>query len=198
MLGELTLEDAATKAAGNWQDFSCFVWFRDSEIEDPQNWAIIYTHHRDSGLLDQSNAKVIAKAMATFTDTENPDVVFESHNHWAVGHIDGFSLKVFRNGEVTEAFKTYHDLAEQMADYPILDESSYSEMELEATLENLTDAAWRLKDTHDLPEDWESQVYEWFSDNDSGAIENHDDQGGYPSQEQLETAFQRLGYRKAG
>ena len=54
------------KAAGNWQDFSCFVWLRERELEDADQWAVIYTHHRDSGLLDQSNAAVIAKALGTF------------------------------------------------------------------------------------------------------------------------------------
>ena len=34
----------------------------------------------------------------------------ESHNHWAVGHVDGFCIRVYRDGEITEAFKTYHDL----------------------------------------------------------------------------------------
>jgi hypothetical protein len=105
-LGTLTLEDAAKKAAGNWQRFASFVWFRDKDVEDADRWAIIYTHNRDSGLLDQSNASVIAKAMAPFTEGDDPDVVFESHSHWAVGHVDGFSIRVFDgDGEITEAFR---------------------------------------------------------------------------------------------
>ena len=32
-LGVLDLKEAATKAAGNWQRFSCFVWYRDG-IDD--------------------------------------------------------------------------------------------------------------------------------------------------------------------
>ena len=42
-LASLSIEDAAKEAAGNWQDFTCFWWQRKSEIEDPENWAIIYT-----------------------------------------------------------------------------------------------------------------------------------------------------------
>ena len=77
-------------------------------------------------------------------------MVFESHSHWAVGHVDGFSVRVFHgNGEITEAFTTYHELAERMADYPILDESDYSERELDATLSNIKEAAWRLKNEFD-------------------------------------------------
>ena len=121
------------------------------EIADPDNWAIIYTHNRDSGLLDQSNADAIAEALKAFSETDDADVVFESHDHWAVGHVDGFSIRVYRNGEITEAFKTYHDLMEQMDGYPILDEEDYSNREYEATLENISAAAWRVKHEYELP-----------------------------------------------
>ena len=196
LTGELTIEDAAREAVGNWQRFESFCWFRRDEVEDPESWAILYTRHRDSGLLDQSNASVIEKAMETFTEADDPDVVFENHSHWAVGHVDGFSIRVFHNGEITEAFKAYHELTEQLAIYPILNEEDYSQREFEATLENLTDAAWRLKDEYDIPEDWESNVYGWLSDNDSGTVENTDDQGGYPSEESLQAAFDALGFQQ--
>ena len=39
-LGELDLDQAAQKAAGNWQDFNCFVWFRDRELNDADQWAV--------------------------------------------------------------------------------------------------------------------------------------------------------------
>ena len=55
-LGEMTLEDAAKQAAGNWQQFRELCVVQGQEITDPDNWSIIYTHNRDSGLLDQSNA----------------------------------------------------------------------------------------------------------------------------------------------
>ena len=195
MLGEMTVEDAAEQAAGNWQRFNSFIWFRDREVEDAEQWAIIYTHNRDSGLLDQSNAKVIATAMAQFTEGDDADLVIESHSHWAVGHIDGFSIRVFdSNGEITPAFKVYHELAEAMDQYPILDESDYSERELEATLENIEDAAWRLKNEFDLPEGWVWQVYDWLSENRSGEVDNADDQGGYPSEAAMREAFAALNF----
>lgn len=197
-LGTFILEDAAEKAAGNWRKFDSFIWFRDKGVEDADQWAIIYTHHRDSGLLDQSNAAVIAKVMMLFTDGDDPDVVMESHSHWAVGHVDGFSIRVFDgDGEITKAFKVYHELAEAMDGYPILDESDYSERELEATLENIEDAAWRLKNEFTLPEGWVWQVYDWLSDNRSGEVENRDDQGGYPSEEAMREAFDALDFEQA-
>ena len=116
---------------------------------------------------------------------DDPDVVLETHDHWAVGHVDGFSIRVYRNGEITEAFKTYHDLMEQMDGYPILDEEDYSNREYEATLENISDAAWRVKHEYDLPEGWESEVFSWFWDHRQSAVENRDDQGGYPEEGDL-------------
>jgi len=159
-LGELTLEEAAKQAVANWHNFDCFVWFRRNEIDDAENWAILYTHHRDSDLLDQSNASIIEEALERFTEGDDPAVVFESHSHWLVGHIDGFSIRVYRNGEITEAYRTYRDLQERLADYPVLDEEDYGKREFEATLENIVDTAWRLKREYDLSEEWESEVYD--------------------------------------
>lgn len=197
-LGELDLKEAAKEAAGNWQRFHCFAWFKAKDLDRPDTWAIIYTHHRDSGLLDQSNAEVIRKAMLPFTKGDDPDVVFESHHHWAVGHINGFSVRVYKRGRITRAFRTYHELAERIDTYPILDETDYSNREYEATLENIPLAAWRLKDTYVLPEQWEGDVYSWLSENRCNALENTDDQGGWPSEEELEEAFTNLGYAQVG
>lgn len=197
-IGELDLNEAAQLAAGNWQSFNSFIWFRRDEIADPDNWSVIYTHHRDSGLLDQSNAAAIIKALKPYTEGDDADVVLESHNHWAVGHIDGFSIRVFRHGRITDAFRTYHELAEAMAEYPILDESDYSERELEATVDNIGDAAWRIKDEYELPNDWQYEVYGWLADNDeANEIDNTDDQGGYPSVNALQRAFDALGFDRS-
>jgi len=191
--GEMDLEAAARAVAGNWRKFQCFCWHR--HPEDAIRWAIVYTHNRDSGLLDQSNAAAIEAALTPFTEGDDPDVVFESHSHWAVGHVDGFSIRVYRDGQVTDAFRTYHALAQRLADYPVLDEQDYSRREYEATIANLPDAAWKLKNEYDLPQDWEGDVYGWLADNDPSAVENTDDQGGYPSEEELRAAFDAIGYQ---
>jgi len=132
--------------------------------------------------------------MEPFTEGDEPDAVMESHNHWAVGHIDGFSIRVFKDGEITPAFRKYHELSEAMDGYPILDEEDYSRREYEATIENIADAAWCLKNDFDLPDDWQYEAYEWLSNHDCSEIENTDDQGGYPSEESLRNAFEALGY----
>ena len=197
MVGERTIEDAASEAAGNWRSFSCFVWDRVQELDDPNSWAVIYTHNRDSDLLDESNAAAIAKALTPFTEDDDPDVVFESHSHWAVGHVDGFSIRVFKDGDITEAFRTYHGLAERLADYPILDEEDYSQREHDATVENIADAAWRLKRDYELTEGWQGDVFSWFREHRQSAVENRDDRGGYPEEDDLRDAFNALGYGRA-
>jgi len=197
MLGTMTIEDAAVAAAGNWRKFDSFVWWRQHEMDDADQWTIVYSHNRDSGLLDQSNAAVIEKALMALTEGDDPDVVAEQHSHWLVGHVDGFSIRVFDvDGNITEAFRTYFGLLEQMEAYPILDESDYSDREYESTLENVELAAWSLKRKYDLPEGWEPDVYSWLADNDPSEIENRDDQGGYPSEEALRAAFVALGFKE--
>ena len=69
-LGELDLESAAKEAAGNWREFDCFSWDRSNEIEDADQFCLVYTHNRDSGLLDQSNAEAIHEAMEPFLDRD--------------------------------------------------------------------------------------------------------------------------------
>ena len=194
ILAEMTLEDAAHEAAGIWQRGTCFCGDRRDDLDDPDSWAIIYTHNRDSGLLDQSNSHAIAEAMTPFTEGDDPEVVMESHDHWAVGHVDGLSIRVYRDGEITKAFNTCHDLMERIDGYPFLDEEDYSKRELEATLENIADAAWRVKSAYDLPDGWEGDVYSWLADNRPRSVENRDDQGGYPEEDDLRAAFVALGY----
>lgn len=193
-IGTMGVEDAAADLAGNWKRFDSFAWHRRREIDDPDDWAVVYTHHRDSGLLDRSNAGVIAKKLEPYTDGDDPDVVEERHSHFAVGYIDGFSIRVFRGGEITGAFRVYHALRERLDNYPILDESDYSEKEYDATLVNITDAARRLRHEYILPDGWEGEVYSWLSEHNQRAVENRDDHGGYPGEDDLREAFEALGY----
>jgi hypothetical protein len=198
-IGEMTLEHAAREAAGNWRSWTCFVWDREREIDDAENWSIIYTHNRDSGLLSQSNAAVIAEALESFSETEIPDVVFESHSHWAVEHVDGFSMRVYRDDAITDAFHVYHGLMERLEAYPVLDESDYGRREYDAALENIEDGAWRFKSNYNLHDGWEAEVYEWLSTHRPGAVENKDDRGACPSERELVDAFNGLGYvQRAG
>jgi hypothetical protein len=193
---ELTLEEAAREAAGNWQGFDSFAWHRRREVEDCEAWTIVYWSSRDSGLLEQSNGAVMERELEQFTEGDDPDVVLESHGHWAVGHVDGASIRVYTPaGEVTEAFKTYFELQRQLEDYPVLDDMDYGNREYDATIENITTEGRRLARDFTVPDDWAAQVYSWLWDNDQREVENRDDQGGYASEDAIKRAFIALGFK---
>lgn len=128
-----SLQDAAEDAAGNWARFDSFVWWE--KPENPEEWTVVYTNNRDSGPLDRSNANAIAKEMEK--EEFEPDVLPQSHSHWAVGHMDGYAIRVYRDGEITEAFAKWRGLQERLDNYPILDEDLYSREQQEEI-----DASW--------------------------------------------------------
>lgn len=187
------VEEAARLLAGNWQKFGCFCWHRGYGLPDSDKWMIWYTASRDAGLLEHSNEAAINQQLARFAEGDDSDLVFERHSHWAVGHVDGFSIRVYRgDGSITPAFREFCRIKERLDDYPILDEQDYSEREYEATLDNYRSEMWRLKD--DVPEGWESEVYSWFSNHGQDrCIENRDDRGGFAPQEAIIEALQDLG-----
>ena len=187
------VKSAAEKLAGNWHDFDSFAWHRAYDIEDAASWMIWYTSSRDAGLLAQSNEQAITKRLEQFTEGNDPDLVFEAHSHWAVGHVDGFSIRVFKpDGSITPAFEEFCRIKDGLDSYPILDESDYSDREYEATLENYQEELWRLREQ--LPEGWEGKVFTWFSDNGLDRfIENRDDRGGWAPREEILKALQALG-----
>lgn len=138
-MATMELESAARELAGNHRDFNSFCWY--DRPEDSDNWGIVYTVNRDSGIVDRCNAQEIDKALAPFVETG--DVVAEHHTHWACGWVDGYAIRVFVDGEVTGAFRAYFDLLCRMEDYPILDESRLSEMEVEESAQAWIDWAER-------------------------------------------------------
>jgi hypothetical protein len=120
-------EELANGLAGNWLRFESFSWH--DRPDDAEAWCIVYTHHRDSDALARSNARVMRRELAPYLDGE--DCRSESHGHWAYGWIDGFAIRVRREGKLTDAFRVYAANALAMQDYPILDEADFSAEERE-------------------------------------------------------------------
>jgi hypothetical protein len=187
------IETIAKEMAGNWRKFSCFAWNRGYDLDDADNWTIWYTSGRDAGLLAQSNHDEIAKLLNAFTEGDDPDVVFESHSHWAVGYLDGASIRVYgKDGKITDAFNTYCWIKARLDDYPVLNEADYSEREYNATLENYRSELWDME--KQLPEGWASEVFSWFSDNGHDRYtKNRDDGGGYAPKDAILEALHELG-----
>jgi hypothetical protein len=182
------VELAAQDLAGNHETFDSFVWW--DRPEDSDRWCVVYSHHRDSGLLDQSNAAAIEKALEAF----DGDVVAQRHSHWAVGWMEGYVIRVFdQDGNVTAAFRRYCELRAKLSDYPILNETDYSQREFDATVENIREAGRRFV-ADDAPEGWEGEAFSWFWECNQRAVENRDDQGGYPSDEEMKECLADLGW----
>jgi len=184
---------AAKHAAGNWQTFDHFVWWRQSELADAPHWTIFATHHRDSDLLEESNAAAFAKALEPFAAGDDPDAVFEAHSHWAVGQVHAVSVRVYRpDGTITPAFEALLALLEKREQYPVLDESDYSDRQTQATLDNYHSELGPLQTP--LPDGWERQVRDWFDAHGQERFtEDHDDRGGWAPREAIVLALQELG-----
>lgn len=189
-----TIEEYAQELAGNWIKFQCFAWSRQWDLENPEQWTIVYTHNRDSGLLDESNASAIEKRLAPFINGDDGDILEEHHGHWACGWIDGYAIRVFGlDGAITPAFQEWYNIQCELEDYPVLDEEDYSNREYEACLDAIEQECKMLDNCKaDIDA---SAIYSWLSDNGyDGELENTDDRGAYPSTESIEAACNALGY----
>jgi len=182
---------AAVQLAGNHRKFESFGWH--DAPEDDQDWALVYTHNRDSGLLDQSNADAIDAEMKEFGE----DAIPQHHGHWAVGWVDGWAIRVRggegrKKGELTPAFHRWCELQASLEDYPLLDEEDHSRREYEATLENIGTEGREFV-MEPAPEDWDKQVFSWLWDNEQDEVSSVDDRGGCPSEEAVKKALAALG-----
>jgi len=184
---------AATELAGNWRKFECFCWFRGHDLPDAADWLVWYTGSPQSGLLEESNQKVMTDRLAKFAAGDDPDIVFERHSHWVVGHLDGITLRVFQtDGAVTDAFREFCRIQEALDGYPILHEQDYSDREYAATLESYRNEMWKQKG--ELPEGWAGEVYDWFEEHGHQEyVESLDDRGGYAPREDITAALTDLG-----
>ena len=176
------IETLARQAAGNHRKFDCFIWWE--HPDEDHNWCIVYTHNRDSDVLDQSNAAAIAKEMQPFCDDGTARI--ESHNHWACGHVDGYAILVYDvAGEITEAFKTWVGIQQRLEDYPILDDSDLTQREHDEAIE-IIECCLPSAAICDLPDDWPELVLDWCWENDiwEGSIWSQD----------VDRAFAALGW----
>ncbi len=186
-----SLKQAARAMAGNWRDFKGFAWNRPEVLDHADDWCLVYTHHRDSGLTDQSNAAAIDAALRPSRDSA--DLFAEHHFHWAVGWVEGYAVRVYRGGRITPVFRVWYGLARRIARDELLDEADHAARQCEAAVENIAIAGWRFQERYDLPAGWEQQVFTWLWDHRDSALQDCDDQGGCPSEEHIEAALQALG-----
>lgn len=178
-------EALAIVAMGNWRRFDSFSW--GDRPEDCERWAIIYTHHRDSGLLDLSNASVYERVLEA--EEYEADVRSETHRHWARGWVAGFAIRVRDEQlQLTPAWLAYAELKMQQDVYAVLDENDFSDREYQAAIDVIQ------SELNGLGHDREraGEVYGWLAENEPSELEDHDSQGPMPAAEAVERAFEAI------
>lgn len=149
---------------------------------------------RDSGIREKSNAKsMLATLESDPSLAEDWELI--SCSHWGVGWVEQLSFRVVNaDGKPSRVARVIKGMMDSLEEYPVLDDEDFSRMEYEETLENIESHYRRggLKD--DIPEDWVSQMFSWFWENDQSAVEACDGGGGYPDNKQFEACARDLGY----
>ena len=104
------------------------IWERPSDYAgyNPEGQILLYSKHRDSSILEQSNYHIIEKT---------PCVYSWRASHWAVGYIDYLMLDL-NDDNLTE--KVLIDIAEMLCSlesYPVLDDEHYSNLQWDSILD---------------------------------------------------------------
>ena len=183
-MGATTPSECAAELpqAGNWQGDEHFEWR--GRPADAERWTMCHIRHRDSGLSAQSNAAQIEQALAKFSD----DVLFQRFDHWQFGWVDAVVVRVFDpDDQHAEAYAVLCDLLLRLKDRPVLDETDYSNRVYEATTENIREAVRVHPQVmiDRLPGDFPALMFDWLWNHNDRAVQNMDDQGGHPNDEQV-------------
>lgn len=128
-------EELANELAGNESKFESYARHADRH-EDQCVWATVYTHNRDSGITERSNARVIAAEMSKYPD----DACKVRAGHWACGWVEGFEIRTRKpDGTLTDAWIAYAEIHRSLEDYPLLDDDDHGQAEVEAANEAWSD-----------------------------------------------------------
>lgn len=103
-------------------------------------WLAVLGQSRDSAALEKSNFRVACKMLA---EVDDDCYHVDSENHWAVGWVETLLVDPSNAAAVAVA----EDIQRALADYPVLDDSDYSELETEECDENWDN--WARRDAED-------------------------------------------------
>ena len=120
--------------------------------------------HRDSDVLERSNYEVVSKDLR---EKYPDDFDVLPCSHWAVGHVDHLICRILKDenkgieeNNITEAFHEAMDWVENLRDYPVADESHFSEMEYEETLESIRNNIPSMVEFRGTVEETAALIYE--------------------------------------
>lgn len=90
---------------------------------DRPEWLIAYRITRDAAILDLANWEAMQTRLG-----DAPEWTIERSGHWLVGWIDSLVVK-----PDSDAHRLAEAMLEELADYPVLDDELFSDMETDAT-----------------------------------------------------------------
>lgn len=142
------LEDYARQGLQRPDNYARFTDLGQYETHAP-----CFTLAINSGeILDESNYAVASAELAPYLDVNSSgdddaecDVYDARSSHWAVGPIDQLFVRAYAaDGSFTDAWRVACEMLSALKDYPVLDESDYSERETEAFDAELDEALERV------------------------------------------------------
>lgn len=126
---------------------------------DYSDYYVIFGHHRDSDMLQESNYDTILELLKPY------DIEVISFGSWLVGWTE--DIMIHEDNLTTEARNTIQSIYEDLEGYPVLDESDYSSREYDYALTVIDDMCTaQYLDLDNLPDDWKEQVFSSMWDND--------------------------------
>ncbi len=118
--------------------------------ESYNDYYVLLSRHRDSGLVEESNFQSALKALNGESDT----VKVIRAKHWAVGWVE----MILIHESDTKSVNKGNEIEKALESYPILDEDAFGEMVLEKETEMFDqikyDAEHGLYAYWDLPKDY--------------------------------------------
>jgi len=92
-------------------------------LNDNQNWLVLIGQNRDSDVLARSNYTCAIEALES-VDPDGSDYEQHSFGHWACGWLE---VVIVRPG--SKAYDVAVEIEACLADYPVLNDDHYSELE---------------------------------------------------------------------
>lgn len=126
----LTPDDLAAAATEALTRPSDSAWW-DDRLFTTHGCVFTWADQTDDAV-SESNYRVFLTCVEALVDPESDDVIASGARHWAVGSVEHIFVRVYgEDGDYTPAFIAATEMAHEMRDYPILDESDWSEVEHE-------------------------------------------------------------------
>ncbi len=123
------IRDSIMEELTQWQSAENYMG------EDYSDYYVAYTKHRDSNQIDLSNFDAVLNQLG---GEKEPNVIVVEYGHWAVGHV----TQILVHKDAAEAVAELENITAALDEYPVLDETDYSEREQKAFMDHIDDWAW--------------------------------------------------------